>query len=140
MQSLRAFTMIELIMVVVVIGMVAMFAIPNYTKSVNKTYVRTGKNNLMIMYSAQKIKNTGGILYQSCGSTAACNAALELSVIGNGIDYTCTGTGGPPVTGFYCYASRAGEFKLKNTETTADPCCCVANACPSVSVTCASCP
>lgn len=60
----RGFTMIELIMVVVVIGMVAMFAIPNYTKSVNKTYVKTGKNNLMIMYSAQKIKNTGGILYQ----------------------------------------------------------------------------
>lgn len=141
MQSVKAFTLVELIMVVVIIGMMALFAVPNYNKSVAKTYEKTGKNNLLIMYSAQKIKNTGGQLYQSCASTSACNTALDLSIISNGFDYTCTTTGGGPPTGFYCYANRTDtSFKLKNTESANDPCCCTAGTCPSITTTCASCP
>ena len=141
MQSVKGFTLIELIMVVVIVGMMALFAIPNYNKSVSKTYEKTGKNNLLIMYSSQKIKKTSGLDYQTCASTAACNTALDLSVIANGIDYSCQITGGAPPTGFYCYANRTdNSFKLKNTETTNDPCCCPAASCPTIATTCASCP
>lgn len=141
MQSLKAFTIIELIMVVVIVGMMALFAIPNYNKSVAKTYEKTAKNNLLIMFSAQKIKKINGTNYQTCASTAACNTALDLSIIANGIDYTCQTTGGGTPTGYYCYGNRTdNSFKLKTTETTNDPCCCAANTCPTITTICGSCP
>ncbi len=141
MQSIKAFTMIELIMVVVIIGMMALFAVPNYNKSVGKTYEKAGSNNLLIMYSAQKIKKIGGENYQACNSTSTCNTNLNLSLIANGVDYSCTTTGGGTPTGFYCYGNRSdNSFKLKITETGGTPCCCTANTCPSITTTCASCP
>lgn len=142
MQSIKGFTMVELIMVVVIIGMMALFAIPNYNNSVKKTYVKTAKNNLMIIYSAQRIKKISGANYQGAAAVANINTNLDLSVLANGLNYSCTTTGGGTPTGFYCYAEKTGTdgFKVKKDETNAEPCCCTANACPGITTTCASCP
>ena len=131
MQSLKAFTMMELIMVVVIVGMIALFAIPNYNNAVSKSYQRTAKNNLLIMYSAQSILRTGGTAYPACADVAACNTALTLSVIPNGVNYSCTKT----TDTFDCRASRTdGSFTLKVTNANAVVCCqsgtCDANIAP----------
>jgi prepilin-type N-terminal cleavage/methylation domain-containing protein len=136
MQSIKAFTMIELIMVVVIVGMVSLFAIPNYNKSVAKTYEKTGSNNLLIAYSVQRIKKTNGDPYLACTDVADCNTKLNLSLIGNGIGYSCTVSGGNPPTDFDCRAVRAGgDFTLKVLGSVGNVCCqagtChIASACP----------
>jgi prepilin-type N-terminal cleavage/methylation domain-containing protein len=123
MQSVKGFTMIELIMVAVVIGMVALFAIPNYNKAVSKTYEKTGANNLLILYAAQNILKTGGGAYQTCADVGACNTALSLSVLANGLTYSCTTSGGPPPTAFDCRAQKGTEFTLKVLSSNNNVCC-----------------
>lgn len=116
--------MIELIMVVVIVGMVSLFAIPNYNKSVAKTYEKTGSNNLLIAYSAQKINKTGGNPFLACTDIADCNTKLNLSIIGNGLTYSCTVSGGNPPTDFDCRAVRTdGTFTLKVLSSDGIVCC-----------------
>lgn len=131
MQLRRSFgfTLIEIIIVVVILGMMAMFIVPGYTKSVNKTYEKAATNNLTIIYSAQKLKYNGGGAYQTGASTALVNTNLGLGVISNGVTYACTV---PTATTFQCTATY-GTFTLRVNEsypTTAI--CCSVGTCPSV--------
>lgn len=129
----NGFTLIEIIMVVVIIGLMAIFVIPNYNKSIAKSYERAGNNNLTIIYSAQKIKYNGGSGYQAAADTSAVNAALSLGIIGNGMDYSCTCTNCAASNAtFTCSAARTGgSFTLRITDS-ASTVCCSAGSCPSV--------
>ena len=46
----KAFTLIELMIVIVILGIIAAFALPGFTKSIEKSYVRDARNNLMAIY------------------------------------------------------------------------------------------
>ncbi len=126
----KAFTLIELMMVVVIIGMMAVFAIPNYAKSIKGSYGKTGQNNLLIIYAAQSIKNNSGAGFQSGTvdtSTTTLNTNLNLGIIPNGFTYTCA------VAGSYykCTAARTdASFTLMITGDEALVCC-AAGSCPS---------
>jgi prepilin-type N-terminal cleavage/methylation domain-containing protein len=129
----KAFTLIELIIVVVLIGMMAMFVIPNFSKAVNKSYAKAAYNNLLIIYSAEKLYyNNGNNNYLPSTATTwnltQINTGLNLSIIANGITYTCTGTNG---TTFSCDAAYGSTFTLRITQagpTTS----CAAGTCPTV--------
>ncbi len=131
MQPVKAFTIIELIMVVVIIGVMAIFAVPNYNRSVAKTFAKTGSNNLLILYSAQKIRNTASNPYEQCLTVGECNTDLNLSIIANGFTYACAVAGGNPPTSFDCRAARTdGSFTLRITDIN-NVVCCQAGACPA---------
>ena len=128
----KAFTLVELIMVVSIIGMMAIFVIPNYSKSVNKAYERAGSNNLYIVYSAQMTRINNAQPTQAGATTALVNTNLSLSIIPNGMDYSCTA---PTASTFNCRADRSdGTFRLQVTNANpANVCCCTSvGACPSI--------
>lgn len=124
----RGFTLIEIIMVVVLLGMMSVFIVPNYTKSVSKAYEKSGSDNLLIVYAGQNIyKNTNSV-YIACGDVNAINVNLSLGIIGNGFNYSCT-TSDPTV--FNCQAARVdGSFTVQITNDNSVVCC-AAGACPS---------
>ena len=136
-MQLKAFTIVELVMVVTLIGIMAIFAIPNYSKAVEKAHEKDASSNLSAIYAGQKIYFNNNNTYAapaSVNTTANINTTLGLGIIGNGVSYICpTGTGAV----FSCQANRdTGAYKLKVTESNPTPCCCAAGTCPSIVTVC----
>ncbi len=111
-QRLRGFTLTELIVVVIVLGIMAGFAIPNYTKSIDRTYRKDGTVNLTAIYAAQQIyynNNNGN--YWTGGDVNAINLNLGLGILSNNLTYSCSGGG----AAFSCTATR-GSMTLTVTQ------------------------
>lgn len=131
MKLYQGFTIVELIVVVVLVGAISIFAIPSYQKSLLKSHEKAGVNNVTIMYAAQKmIKATSGS-YVGCLTTAACNAALGLSLATDGFSYQCRGD----ATTFDCLAKRntPPQFQLNVSHLSNVPCCNTCDGqCPTI--------
>jgi len=137
-MKIKAFTLVELLMVVCLIGVMAIFAVPNYTKAVSKSYEKSASNDLLIIYSAQKLIYNGGGSYLACANTAAINTNLSLSVLANGFNYSCSL---PTASTFNCKAIRTdNSFGVALTDSNSTVCCCPTYTCPSIGTACASCP
>ncbi len=121
-QRLRGFTLTELIVVVVVLGIMAGFAIPNYTKSIDRAYRKDGTVNLTAIYAAQQIyyNNNNASYWQPSGGggVSDINTSLGLGILSNNLTYSCSGNG---VT-FSCTATR-GAMTLTVTQASATPTC-----------------
>ena len=95
----NAFTLIEIIVVAVIVGILGMMTIPNMLKSVSRSYAQDAMHNLIALYAAQQnfAQNHGGSTYLSCGTTLSdCinkndpDTGLSLSIVSNGgIEYSC---------------------------------------------------
>ncbi len=132
----KAFTLTELLVVVLIAGIMASFAIPNYSKAVERSHQTDAVNQLTTIWSANQVyraqngrfwppDNNGGFGYL----IVDINTNLALGVIENGMTYNCVGAGAPPGT-FACTAARkppAPTFTVRVTEavlsaTNPDPC------------------
>ncbi len=118
-RNKKAFTLTELITVVIVIGIMAAFAIPNYSASVEKAHRRDATNNLIAIHGANQIYQAEkGAYWPSSGTQdlTAINTNLRLSIIPNGMEYTCEGNG----TTYTCTSCRpncsAVEYKVSVTQ------------------------
>ncbi len=121
-----AFTLVELMVVVVILGVVAGFAIPNYTKSVERSHRKDAESNLKMVHAAQQMyaaRNDDS--YWSGGNLAAINSTLQLNIVANGKTYTCTGGG----TAFSCTAVR-GAWTVTITQASTTPTCAPSGSCP----------
>ncbi len=91
-MQLKGFTLIEIIIVVVLIGVIATFAIPNYTKSVDRAYVKDMNVSLSAIYAAQKIYFNSFGTYKTTADLAAVNNDLSLGIANTvGTAYDCVG-------------------------------------------------
>ena len=107
--------------VVMIVGIVAAFAVPNYTKSVERAHRKDAENNLILIHAAQQLyaaRNNGSYMPSAAGNDALAqiNANLGLNIIANGMIYTCPGGG----VFFRCNAMRDGGTVFIIT-ITADP-------------------
>ncbi len=131
----HAFTLIELMMVITITGLLALFVIPNYGKSTNKAYEKAATNNLLTIYAAQKVSANSGNTITTQADTAAINANLGLGIIDNVTTYSC-----PTVSGsnFTCQADKATAtaFRLQIDQTGAICCCTNEGPCLTASVAC----
>ncbi len=127
MRRARAFTLMELMIVVVIMGIIAAFSIPNYSKAVERSYERDGMVNLMAIYTSQKIYYNNNNTYAGGKNIAELNASLELGLISNGMTYACNASG----VAFECTAARGNNFVLRVNKDTANPCC-SSGDCPSI--------
>ena len=108
-----AFTLIELLLVLIILGVLASLAVVNYNKSFNENYAKNALHDLLSIQAAQlRYKQTvEGNAYctTSCGDLAALNTSLDLNIAPpetTGWVYDCNQAGN------ICQATKTGTFSL----------------------------
>jgi len=138
-KNTAAFTLMEILVVIIIISIIAAFSVPNFSKSVRRARARDAVNNLTVIHAAQLIYGSMNSTFRLCNNVAAINAlngANSLSIVENGATYSCANANPPTV----CTAvSNAGDFTV--TVTLANPVSFGVNpACVSNPVAAKNCP
>ncbi|MDD5195538.1 MAG: hypothetical protein PHQ96_07710 [Candidatus Omnitrophica bacterium] len=84
----NSLTLLEIIIVVVVIGIVATFAVPSYWGARQKATQREARTILMLMQAAEKVRRFEQGAFVSCASTADCNTNLTLDIPTGSFNYS----------------------------------------------------
>ena len=98
----------------VIVGILAAIAIPNFSKIMERSRLQDAKHNLMAIYAAQKDRNARGDGYcvEGCADDIAQindpAGGLRLSIVDNGFAYSCDST-----NGFQCTAIQSnGDYDV----------------------------
>ena len=115
----QAMTIMELMVVVIIVGIIAAFAIPNYTKANNRAEERQMIINLRSIITAEEIYKAQEGNYWPAGAYAVptgnqgmpqLNTDLKLNIVTSGTKYTYACNSGVAQQ-FVCYASYSpGAF------------------------------
>ena len=94
-KNKAGFTLIEIIVVVTVIGIITAFALPQFTKSMEKERARRVNLNLTIIHSSLEIWEANAGSYPASGAQdlAYLNTNLNLNIIDTAFNYTYTNNG-----------------------------------------------
>ncbi len=121
----KAFTMMEVMVVVIILSVMASFAIPNFTRTIERTHRDDATNQLIAINSANRIyRARNGRFWPPDTNTynlALINTNLGLNIIASGMTYTCRGTA--TGTTYDCTAARiapAAPFTILITQTDID--------------------
>lgn len=92
----KAFTITELIIVIVIVSIISAFAIPQYRKLMQKSEEREIYLQLISVRAAVQIylAKTGAAQISDWNTVNEINAALNLNLDGTGYTYSCLGTQG----------------------------------------------
>lgn len=142
----KAFTMIELLIALVMISLIAAFAIPSFNKAVFRAKFKDTLNNLQMIHTATTLYRARfGQDLPDEASLNAINTDLQLNLVDRYATYSCKQSAGIPTT---CTAlmgtnkiilslSPLKPFNWKSgftcaTDPTGDgnPCCEQPNFCP----------
>jgi len=133
-KSQNAFSLIELMIVVVVLGIIAGYGIPNFSKSQSRVDERDGEYNLGTIASAMemyKVRNNDMYpLGSDLDNVGEINTTLYLGIIGQNMAYSCTGNGS-----IYTCTANPNDYtwniEVSNTDL-GDPVCATGPACPTL--------
>ena len=94
-MSRKSFTLLELIIVVVIIGVIAAFAIPSYQRAIDKAKERRATLNLFTMQQAMIIRyaKTGGYITEDWPDIDTINTKLSIHISDPDHDYRCLDAG-----------------------------------------------
>ncbi len=121
----RAFTLVELMVVVLVIGVLAVFTVPRFTMAINRSRARIAKSNIAMIHAANVFYKARTDLDIS-GALATINTTLGLKIVANGVTYTCNGvTCQATGTGFTVTVTLADPLDEANTNLS-----CSGTSCP----------
>ncbi|GEM_PF-2404166 len=140
----RSFTLLELIMVVIIIGIMAGIGIPSFQKAVEKNLERKAFISLIALEGAEKIYMAKNNIYwpptTAVQNTASINAGLGLNLadVQGQLKYECKATAGYINQSYECKAIflKNGATKwvliIQNWIADSDPACSLVNdPCPS---------
>ncbi len=118
----------ELLLVVILVGIIAAFALPNYTKSMDKAHERDGEIQLTSIHSANIVyfAQVSEYLPTGTGNLTAINNGLNLGIIANDITYAYS----RPTTKTYTATATWGGNTLRVNQT--GTICCQSTGCPSI--------
>ena len=141
----KAFTIMEILVVIIIVSVIAIFGLPNYNRSLERAYEREAIEKLKLIHAAQQLyfvgnDNTYWPPNGWIGGTTATkiNINLHLELMESGMIYACTVTGNNAT--FSCAADRGptavftvsvDQTILSDTAGIENPCC-GAGACPTL--------
>lgn len=136
-KSKTGFTLIELMVVIILIGIIAGFAIPNFTKAVNKTHEKDSILQLTSIHAANLLyfSQQDEFLPTGSGDLDAINSGLGLNIIANDMTYTYARED-PDTDEYHACASLGSDFTIYVNEGALDsdnPCCQSGTDCPTLS-------
>ena len=82
----RGYTLVELLTVIIIIGVMAGLAIPNYSRTVEETRANEARVNLQVIRTGEKVYalNNANRDYWNPGTTATVDGAVAVGVNGAG--------------------------------------------------------
>ena len=137
MAASKGFTLMEIVVVLVIVGIAAAVTIPNLTNSIEQTKAQEAKNNLLAISAAQEkyFEDHGSYYY---GANPIANLSLDV-VANDPFSYSCSATGQPIL--YNCTASDGrvsllldpNNSSVNNCPAGQQPVCCTAGgaSCPS---------
>jgi len=115
---LKGFTIMELIVVVIIVGVMAGIAIPNFTRTIERARVQDATIQLTAIHAAQAIRFARLKTYWPTDAgvydRAAINSNLNLNIIDNNLEYHCQGNGSG--TAYSCWAARGTIYTVTVTQ------------------------
>jgi len=124
LQEVLGFTLMEIMVVIIILGIVMAFAVPNYQKAVETTHLDDALSQMKAIHAAQQVYQVkNGSYFPTTNITvalAAINTNLNLHINENGMTYTCTGSPYGGGTQYSCTAVRqapAPTFTVTLTQT-----------------------
>jgi len=135
-KSQNAFTLIELVIVIVLLAIIAGYGIPTFTKSQERVDERDGEFNLGTIASAMEMYRMRNEGYPDPPGVAPLNlddinTTLYLGIIAQDMTYVCADDNN--TTTFSCTAAEGG-WTLRITQADNGIVCCLgaANLCPTI--------
>ena len=130
----QAFTLTELMIVVVILGIMAGFAIPNYQRAIVRAHERDAVIQLTALNAANLIfyTNNNNQYGGPFNSLQAINAGLGINIIANDMTYAYNLTA--PTT-YNATAQYGANFTIRVNETAVsgtNPCCVTAGSCRTI--------
>jgi prepilin-type N-terminal cleavage/methylation domain-containing protein len=107
----NGFTLLELLVVVIIVGIIATIGLVNYTNIKEEALNKEAQALLRLVHTAEKTYHLEIDSYANCASNNACNSLLGLQLptsSSRAWDYTVTGASG---NAFCTQASRVGGSK-----------------------------
>jgi type II secretion system protein G len=105
MSKNKGFTLIEIIVALVIIGVLAAIAFPSYTTLIEQGRVKNAEYNLMAIANAQQVYyyNNGQYCLNAngCGTLTQINSKLSLNIADSQFQYMCYN---PVGSSYYCEA------------------------------------
>ncbi len=101
----NGFTLIELIVVIVIIGIIASFAVPGYQKTITRARAKDAVLNMMAIDASEQVYKSmyGNFWPDAVGQDVDdINENLGLNIVENGMTYSCWVLLG---TGYVCTAT-----------------------------------
>lgn len=142
MNSQKAFTLLEVVVVMIIVAVLASIALPRYNKTVDRSLEDSAILNLKSIHAANEVYESRsggyypGVENATSASLTEINANMGLSIIGNDIVYTCTGpVGGASYTcTAVAHSGTGNQFTVRVTQADIAPGdnpCCSTGSCPN---------
>jgi len=128
-KTCNGFTLLEILVVIILMGVIAAFGIPSYTNMTEKSDEKDGRFNLEVIAAAMEnydVRNAG---YPPAGmpQVADINTILNLGIVEQNMDFACT-----TVVGFTCTADSPDGWSLVIVAADNGVVSCAAGPCPTL--------